>query len=248
MMRRFVFYLIITILFACGPAQYQAQSEQVQYLKPQKSNPDSQMQALIQPYKKQLSAEMNTVVGTAVRELPLGQPESLMGNWVADLVAEYCREQSETPVDFAVMNIGGLRIPSLPRGPITKGKLFELMPFDNTLVIVEVNGEVVKQLFQHLALKGGWPVSKEVKLRIQNGRAISMQYKGQPIENERQYHIATNSYIASGGDDCSFFVDKKRVELGALFRDVLIQHTQRCTEKGQAIDAELQQRIEVVGQ
>lgn len=245
---RLLFALFALSLWACGPAQYQTQPEfrSVSYLHPKTAASDSQVLAIIAPYRQQLQAEMNTIVGTAAKDLPLSQPESLMGNWAADLVAEYCRSQSEGPVDFAVLNLGGLRIPSLPKGPITKGKLFELMPFDNTLVILEVSGEVVEQLFQHIALKGGWPVSKEVRLTIKDGRAKDMQLEGKPIRPKQKYHIATNSYVASGGDDCSFFIQQKRVDLGIFFRDALIQYSLQCSQKGQAIDAELEQRIELI--
>lgn len=244
---RFLFALLLLGFMACGPSRYQVQPAvgTTAYLHPKEEAADSQIQRLIQPYKQQLSAEMNRVVGTTARSLPKGQPESLLGNWAADLVLHYCQQKTEGLIDFAVLNLGGLRIPSLPKGDITKGKLFELMPFDNSLVILEVSGTVVQQLFEHIAQKGGWPVSTGVKMKIDQGQAQEVRLKGRPIEAQHIYRIATNSYIANGGDDCAFFVGQAREELGILFRDALIEYSLQCTEKGQILDAQLERRIEL---
>ena len=67
--------------------------------------------------------------------------------------------QSETerllgePVDFAVINYGGMRIPAIPKGPITRGKIFELMPFDNLLVVVRLDVSILTQFINHMAAR-----------------------------------------------------------------------------------------------
>lgn len=76
---------------------------------------------------------------------------------------------AQEAADFAVFNTGGLRRP-LPLGNITRGDVFELMPFENELVILTMNGEAVKKLVNFIATKGGAPVSG-LRLRIQDSVA-----------------------------------------------------------------------------
>ena len=119
------------------------------------------IQNLIEPYKMELDDEMNEIIAVAEVDLIKGSPESTMGNWFADLLQKEA-EKLEPNVDFSIQNRGGLRIGSIGKGEITKGKIFELMPFDNFLVIMETKGEVVIEFLEHIAKDGGWPTSKNL--------------------------------------------------------------------------------------
>lgn len=208
--------------------------------------PDAAIQAMITPYQTQLEAKMNLKVGFAPLALKKQKPESSLGNWVADLIQVKCAEYTKSTVDFAIVNYGGLRIPSIPAGDVSRGKLFELMPFDNSLVVVEITGETVQALFDLMAKNGGWPISKEVRYEINQGQAQNIMIAGKPLDNTATYRIGMSDYIANGGDRCSFLKGKTMQNTNVLFRDAMIAFATQELQKGQAIEAKIEGRVSLI--
>jgi 2',3'-cyclic-nucleotide 2'-phosphodiesterase (5'-nucleotidase family) len=205
---------------------------------------DTAIDDLIQPYKQQLDAKMNEVIGVTIKELPKQSPESTLGNWAADAIFAQCNLSYKKPVDFAVVNYGGIRIPSLPKGNITTGKIFELMPFDNMMVVLEVEGKVVWQLFELIAQKGGWPISKGVVCSFtEEGKLNSVSINGEAVDNDKMYTVALSDYIANGGDNCSFFKKYTQYDTKILFRDAFLQQVKMLTANDKNIDADVEGRM-----
>ena len=204
---------------------------------------DSVINDIIAPYKKDIGDEMKKVIGQVAIMFTKEKPESTLGNWAADLTYTQCDEYLNLKIDFAVLNYGGLRIPSLPKGNVTKGKIYELMPFENYLVLVEMKGSELPLLFDHIAKKGGWPVSNHVKMKIHQNNAVDVRINNRKVENNRIYRFATIDYIANGGDKCTFLKDKKKVATGVLFRDAIIEFIENETKAGRNLDAKLDDRV-----
>lgn len=242
------FLSLCCVLFfiACQPQTHFVQSDnRYEEIKDIKAE-DASITEMIAPYKKEVEKEMNTIIGEAAKKLTKAQPESTLGNWATDLVHQKCEDYLKRKIDFAVLNYGGLRIPSLPKGSITKGKIFELMPFDNLLVVIEIKGKDLPALFNHIAMKGGWPVSKQIKMTGHRDKAVDVHINGRKIENDRTYYVATNNYIANGGDNCTFLKDKKQISTGVLFRNAIIEFVKEETAAGRKLDAALENRIFVL--
>ena len=213
---------------------------------PSEQSEDQDILDLIQPYKTQLDAEMNTVVGTADMDLTKGQPESTIGNWFADLVLEQSEQKLGSKVDFAIVNQGGIRINSIPKGPVTKGKLFELMPFDNRAVVLEVSGTTITLLFDLMAQRGGWPISRGVKYEIVDGRAVNVTIEQQSIIPNKTYKIALSDYIANGGSDCDFLKPYTQIDLNINLRDMILEYVSDQTAQGKTLTTQLEQRVTII--
>ena len=207
--------------------------------------PSEEITALIAPYKKEMEKEMNIVIGSCAKDLTKARPECTLGNWTADLVHKKCEEYAQQSIDFAIVNYGGMRIFTLPAGKITKSNVFELMPFENALVVIHVNAEILQEFFDKMALYGGWPVSHQVRYKIKNNKAIDITINGQPIDKNKIYKIALSDFIANGGDKCFFFKNQKRDLLGKLFRDAIMEHVMDLTKEGKKIDANIEGRVTV---
>ena len=112
---------------------------------------------------------MNLQIAELEDQLIKETPEGNLGNFVCDALfkkhVDYLAEDLQK-ADFVLLNNGGLRT-NVPAGTLTIGKLFELMPFDNELVIVTLNSSSMAQLLDFIAKKGGMPVS-QLNLKIQN--------------------------------------------------------------------------------
>lgn len=244
MQKLFGLLLLCLLVSACKTNTFYVKTEHNYLSVKETPSEDSAILHFIAPYKEQVGIEMNKVIGEVKVMLTRGQPESSLGNWASDATFVQCEKYLNMKLDFAVLNLGGLRILSIPKGPITKGKLFELMPFDNTLVAIEMMGKDLPLLFNHIAQKGGWPVSKHVKMLIKDGKATQLTINGLAVNPGKIYKIATNNYIANGGDKCTFFKDKKKLETGKLFRDGLIEYVTEETKGKRMLEATIEGRIQ----
>lgn len=194
----------------------------------------SDIELLLVPYRDSMSGLMNEVLGSCEGDLEKNRPNGSLGNMVADAILEFA--QALQPLtSVSICNYGGLRIPEIKKGPITRGKIYELMPFDNELVILELTSQQLIQFLNLIAESGGWPVASSEKLSFQfknnkletcvesNPNGIVKQFKNEEFfTNEKVFYAATSDYIANGGDNCEFLKACKRTNTGVLIRDILI--------------------------
>lgn len=199
---------------------------------------DSVMEAMLAPFRAQLDRDMSEVMARVARPLALYQPESPLGNLLADLMLEEARDRFPAPVDAALLNHFGIRQPLLPEGDMTIRQAYELLPFDNYLVLVALDGAMVDTLSRWIAHKGGWPVSESWRYQPGEGDEVRIRIGGQVVEPGRTYYIAMPDYIANGGDGCAFLRPLPRTESTALLRDILIARGKDRMAKGILLDGQ----------
>ena len=234
----------VLLLLSCGSVQHISKST-VEYTTVSQRGgamPDEDITAMLSPYKEKIDSSMSEVVGEVAQEMSKGKPESPLGNWYCDALLEGARETGH-PVDFAISNYGGLRVPYLAAGPLTRGELFELSPFDNILVIVAIPGHLLDSLMQRIAAAEGWPVSKGITMTIKDQKISRLEIDGQPLNPERTYQVAMPDYVANGGDDMSMLIPLPRIYTGLMQRDIVISYAQYQTRMGQKISASKEGRI-----
>ena len=100
----------------------------------------------IAPAKATLEAQLNDPIGYAPEAMPVYAPECPMLNWASDALLAIARKLCPEPVDVAVVNIGGMRC-NWGAGDITFRHVFELMPFDNELVVLTMSGKEILALY-----------------------------------------------------------------------------------------------------
>ncbi len=245
-MKNFILFVVLIFSLNSCKVYHQAETAYKRYdiTANEPTESDEKIVKMIAPYKKQLDDKMNEVIGIAEKELVKTQPEGTLGNWAADAIFAECNTLYKKPIDFAVVNNGGIRIPSISKGDISTGKIFELMPFDNMLVVLHADGNVVKQLFETIAINGGWPVSSGVKCVFTEGGILKdVSINGKAIEPDRVYQIGMSDYIANGGDNCSFFKEQQQYATNILFRDAFLNQVKIQTALGKNIDSEIEGRM-----
>lgn len=181
----------------------------VQYLNSDisNSNIDSTFWRTVKPYKSKLDVDMNQILCYSKANLKKGQPESLLGNWTADLCLKEGQKLFQDTIDMVLFNNGGLRS-DIPEGEITKRAIFKLMPFENELVVLSLNLEDVSKLMNYLKYTGGQPV------------AFSESFHADKLP----FYVLTTDYLANGGDKMRFFNAKDQNVLGIKMRDAIIQY------------------------
>ncbi len=184
---------------------------------------DPAMAALVTPYRDQLESRVNEVIGTAAAPFEKGQPEAPLGNFAADAMLADVQQWVDRPVDLALTNNGGLRIP-LNAGPITVGLIYELMPFDNMLSVLDLTGVQVDSLAQQLARLGGEPIAG-FSFVIDGELALDIRVAGAPLDPGRTYRLVTSDYLANGGGNMpALWEPAGRQDLGVLLRDTYIRY------------------------
>ncbi len=206
---------------------------------------DKSIDSLIAPYRREMQKEMGVVINQLDQDLVKRRPNSNLGNWFCDLMLAAGNDLFDIDADFAAQNYGGIRVPSISKGSITKGKIFELMPFDNTLLHLEMNADLVQQLLDRIAEYGGWPISKNLSFTIQDSTATNILIKGEPLSADKTYSVLLPDYIANGGDDCDFLLAAKRTDSGKFIREAVIDHLIKMTENSISNSVDSAERIKM---
>jgi 2',3'-cyclic-nucleotide 2'-phosphodiesterase (5'-nucleotidase family) len=197
---------------------------------------------IVDPYRAGLEAAMNEVLAELATDLVKSQPECNLGNHVAGIILEAAGKASDREVDFAVMNYGGLRVEAVRKGPLSVRDAYQIMPFDNFIVVTDLPGVVVRQLFDRIAAYGGWPV-QDATYVIEQGKAADITIGGQVLEEEKTYAMAISDYLADGGDRLALLKAYPYYNTGILIREAIMDAWRAATEEGRSIDVRTDGRV-----
>lgn len=236
--------LFIAILFAVScKTSYQTSAVQYKDYRINTKQPaNSELNDLLKPYADSVNKSMNDVVAVAGITLEKKQPEGTLGNLMADVMLAKAKEKYKTTVDASFVNYGGIRLPSIPAGNITRGKIFELSPFDNIIVLLKVDGKTLQQFLDTAASRGGWP-SAGCTYQLKNKKAANITVGGLAIKDDGQYTIAVVDYLANGGDNCDMLRKIPQQNNGYLFRDAVIEYFADMQRQGKQITSTIENRV-----
>lgn len=203
---------------------------------------DSASVQMLKPYTDKVNATMNEVVGVATESLDKTQPEGTLGNFMVDALFTMAAEKYNTKVDAAVVNFGGIRLTQLPAGNVTTGKVFELMPFDNLLILQKLDGKTFQQFLDLTAEKGGWPLAG-VTMQIKNKKAINVLIGGKPLDPNATYTLVNSDFIANGGDNADMLRKIPQITNGYLMRDAIFDYIKKLKGQGKNINATIENRV-----
>ena len=203
---------------------------------------DANLQSVIKPYRDSIDQTMNTIVGLAEEPLEKSMPQSSLGYFMADAFLVMARNKFQSAVDLAIMNYGGIRLTQLPAGKVTTGKIFELMPFDNILVLQKLKGAELQVFLDHIAWRGGWPVAG-MTMRIKDKKAVDIMINGKPLNPLAIYTTATSDFLANGGEDAAMLRAIPQETKGYLMRDALFDYINLLKSQGKNITATREIRV-----
>lgn len=203
---------------------------------------DEKLNALIKPYADSVNKSMNDVIAVAEITMERGQPEGALGNLLADIMLDAARRTYKTQVDAALVNAGGIRLPSIAAGNITRGKVFELAPFDNVIVLLKLTGQQLQNFLNHISSRGGWPVSG-LTMQIKNKQAVNVKINNVPLDTNAIYTIALPDYVANGGDDAAMLRNIPQQNNGYIFRDGIIGYLSKTDKEGIKISSKIENRV-----
>ena len=194
---------------------------------------DEEFVNVTNPYKEKLDKEMNQKISHTDVDLTKQGDNSNLGNLLADYTFEGASEWAKTNlrknVDAALINIGGIRT-TIGKGDILLKNVFEVMPFENEVIIVKMKGTDLQGLFDYYAKNQvNNPVS-HLYIETNNGQLSKSLIGGKPVNPSQDYYIATSDYLALGGDNMKFFSKGESIPTGIKLRDLFIEFFKKSSE------------------
>jgi 5'-nucleotidase len=185
-----------------------------------------------------------TVIGRSARDLDRRGPESTIGNMIADAIRE------ASGADIAMQNFGGMRA-NLVHGEVTRGAVYAIMPFDNTIVTVDLTGEEVKialdeamrrgRVTQVSGLRYTFDADQPEMQRIQD----VLDATGNPLDPQKTYTVACNNFMATGGDDYDTLSHgANKTDSQVLLRGAIEDYIRKRSANGGALDVSRDGRIQ----
>ncbi len=241
------YYLLLGLVLLTGPGcktSYQLKSSDArQYLMNSEVPADSSIIQYLLPYRAKLDSAMSIVIGTSAVDLvrQYNAHETTMGNFFCDALLAVGRELDPS-VQIAFGTKGGLRA-DIARGPVTISNMFELMPFENTLVSVTITGEDFERFLTHLARSGGQPIAG-MTLTLTSDGCKDVMIQGKPFDRQASYTFISYDYLVDGGDGIEFFSNPVKItRFDLMVRDALIRYVRSLTASGKAIHTVIDNRI-----
>lgn len=213
---------------------------------------DADLKTLIEEIDEEMKPELETVLGKAIVDLD-GERETArtgetnLGNLLTDMMLK------ESNADIAMTNGGGIRA-SIKAGDITKGDVLEAFSFDNIISVIEVTGAEVKAALEHGISdypepKGAFPHVAGMTYKFDQSKGVGERVteiliKDEPIDLEKNYTLATNDFMAIGGDDYTMFIGKESIAEYDALNQLLMNYIEELGE----IDIGVEGRIIVEGE
>lgn len=200
---------------------------------------DEFIKSLISPYEEKLKREMERVIGETLVDLDgeranIRSKETNLGNLIADMMRELANS------DIAITNGGGIRA-SIKKGPIKIGDVYNVLPFDNLIVKLELTGKdillALENGFSQIeAGAGRFPQVSGLTVKVNRkrppmSRVIEVLIAGKPLDPNKIYTVATNDFMAAGGDGYSSFKNAKSSVwvTGNWMRDDFVEYVKKHT-------------------
>lgn len=173
-------------------------SEKQEYVRPY-VQPDAELQAFLQEFQQKGGAALSKVITHSEQTFERSDKRGLSNiSPLGRLITQGFRQF--TQADIAITNSGGIR-DNLYQGDITVKSLMQVMPFGNTVSYVDLSG---KELRQHLETIGVVPGNRRrvqfTGMSIMEDGSLTIGDERQPLDPNRVYRLATNSFLATGGD------------------------------------------------
>lgn len=182
-------------------------------IKPEPGKEDKAVAELVEKYNKKIDSLLGEAIGEALVDLD-GEHVRTRETNLGDLVADVIRSASKA--DAAIINGGGIRT-SIKKGAIKVKDVYAVLPFDNYIAAVKLTGRQIRQALEHSVSAveegaGRFPQVSGIGLTYSpsakpGSRVKDIFVAGEPLELDREYTVATNDFLAAGGDGYKVFGD-----------------------------------------
>ena len=204
---------------------------------------NSEIDAFIAPFRNHIEKKLDSVLAYSADTYSIsdGDFNTAIGNFMADAVYDEANpifnKRTGKNIDMVILNHGGIRS-IISKGDIKTKTAYELMPFENSIVIVALKGRQLDSLTSYLSrAKKAHPISKLQLTIDKDFNVVESSINGKSIEMNKTYFVATNDYLYNGGDNMLFFKPNDSLYvLNYKIRSALIDHFKKIDTLSASID------------
>lgn len=190
-------------------------------------------------------AEVKQVVAFSPEKMVSHAPESALSDWFVDILMDKCAEITGKKVDVGFANFGGIRV-DMPEGDVLLDDMMSMFPFRNRLCYLELKGSDIRVILEQMA-GTGWQVVGGVRCIARDGRLVSAEIGGKPLDDDAVYGVTTVDFLLNGGD--GFFIAKNALSCKILDKyviDVVLPYVKSLTAAGKPVEYETDGRVKIV--
>ena len=212
---------------------------------------DPATDAVVAPYTAKVR-ELDVPIGKLTGDLKKGgMGAGSLGNFVADALRDRAAAKLGKPVLLAITNSGGLRKNDIAAGNISAMDIYQLLPFENALVSLDLTGEQLRRflnvILTHRDAQSGARITYRANEKKENEIvSVKLGTAGaeQEIDPQATYTIVTIDYLVKRGGDYSILQEAKNVRpLNITMRDAVLDYVKAETAAGRTIKATLDGRF-----
>ncbi len=229
--KHFVLFLTFIAFLSCHEQKnYLTKIEGKKVAISSQTNTNPDIENYIKPYKDHLDQELNQMLAYNPETLDKkGEWQTNIGNLLADITFQYGNnvflKRENKLMDICLLNHGGIRT-ILPKGTVNMRNAYQIMPFENSLYIIELKGEQVLEMVNYIiAEKKPHPVSGLTFTIDANNTPKNILIQNKPLDLTKIYFVGTSDYLSNGGDNMLFF--KKRIgshDMNYKLRNIMIDY------------------------
>ena len=232
--RFFVILLTFNLIISCKSAS-SYQTIKIEGKKIGVTNEKGENEAIVnyvKPYSDNINKDLNSVLAYCpeTQDKSKGTWQSNIGNLLAEITFElgnpvFQKRENKT-IDVCLLNHGGIRA-VIPKGDVTTRTAFEVMPFENSLIIVGLTGKEIKTLAEYIIKEKKPHPLYGMKIYIdKNTLAINkIEINDKPLDENQLYYVGTSDYLANGGDNMTFFKESKiKFDMEYKLRNMMIDY------------------------
>ncbi|MFK5972738.1 MAG: 5'-nucleotidase [Flavobacteriaceae bacterium] len=242
--KHFVIYITIGFCFSCkNKATSLNEIKGTQIIINSSLTSSDTIEAFITPYRARINEVLDSTLTYTPKTITKedGAYNTTAGNLLADIVLSMAgpvfESRTTKTIDFVLLNHGGIRS-IISKGKVNARNAYEVMPFENSIVIAELDGASVMRLISYLIEeRKPHPISGIQIVLAKNNELHALHIQGKAFDKNRTYYIATSDYLATGGDRMYFFKEALQItETDYLIRNAMIDYFKKVDTLSPKID------------
>jgi 2',3'-cyclic-nucleotide 2'-phosphodiesterase (5'-nucleotidase family) len=231
-LKLFVIFLTLFFISSCSQKNYNlTKIEGKQLPITEKGSETPEIENFIKPFRDHINNDLDSILAYSPETLDksTGKWQTTIGNLMADVCLQrgtlVFKAREKKDIDLCLLNHGGIRA-ILPKGNVTTRTAYEIMPFENSLIVVALSGNQILDIASYIIKeKKPQPLSGMTFTISKDNTAKNILIQGKPIDVSKTYYVVTNDYLANGGDNMSFFLKAtQKFDLNYKIRNVLIDY------------------------
>jgi 2',3'-cyclic-nucleotide 2'-phosphodiesterase (5'-nucleotidase family) len=231
-LKLFVIFLTVFFITSCSQKNYNLTKIEAKQLPVNEKGAETpEIEKFIAPYRDHINKDLDSVLAFCPETLDksTGKWQTTIGCLMADVCVQrgnlVFKKRENKTIDLCLLNHGGIRA-ILPKGNVTSRTAFEIMPFENNLVVVAMKGQQIEDIAAYIIKeKKPQPLSGMTFTIAKDNTPKNIQIQGKPLDLNKIYYVATNDYLANGGDNMAFFAKNvQKFDLNYKLRNVLIDY------------------------